>query len=92
MPPGLPLPPGTPLFSPPTLPHGMKEKKKYKLKAPLLKLHWDKVSARDLEKESLWVHMREEKFEDSALNTRLEELFSTRAPSEKRVSIINSSA
>ncbi|XP_048243812.1 protein diaphanous homolog 2-like isoform X2 [Haliotis rufescens] len=91
-PPGAPRPPGA--FSPPgapspptnVLPFGMQPKKKYSTNTQTKRLNWNKVNARVLDKDSLWVKISEEAFESDILFKDLEECFAVKAPAKKETS------
>ncbi|XP_059150637.1 protein diaphanous homolog 2-like isoform X2 [Physella acuta] len=85
-PPGMGPPP--PLaFSPPSnqLPFGMAPKKKYQA-TNTKRLNWNKLNPKQLEKDSIWVQLREEEFESPDIFSTLEEMFSTKAPPKKEES------
>uniref|UniRef100_A0A8C5JG08 Protein diaphanous homolog 2 n=1 Tax=Junco hyemalis TaxID=40217 RepID=A0A8C5JG08_JUNHY len=82
---GPPMPPplgGAP-FAPfpmvPALPHGMKEKKKYKLEVSMKRINWSKVC------QSFWVKAEEDKFEDPELFAKLALTFGTQMKAKKPV-------
>uniref|UniRef100_A0A8B9C2Y7 Diaphanous related formin 2 n=1 Tax=Anser brachyrhynchus TaxID=132585 RepID=A0A8B9C2Y7_9AVES len=84
---GPPMPPplgGVP-FAPfpviPALPHGMKEKKKYKLEVSMKRINWSKV----LQKNSFWVKAEEDKFESPELFAKLAITFGTQAKAKKAI-------
>uniref|UniRef100_A0A674HVR5 Protein diaphanous homolog 2 n=1 Tax=Taeniopygia guttata TaxID=59729 RepID=A0A674HVR5_TAEGU len=80
---GPPMPPplGGALFAPfpavPALPHGMKEKKKYKLEVSMKRINWSKVC--------FWVKAEEDKFEDPELFAKLALTFGTQMKAKKPV-------
>ncbi|KAL2304182.1 hypothetical protein Nmel_012924, partial [Mimus melanotis] len=80
---GPPMPPplgGVP-FAPfpviPALPHGMKEKKKYKLEVSMKRINWSKIEPREIGENSFWVKAEEDKFEDPELFAKLALTFGT---------------
>uniref|UniRef100_A0A8C6JUS8 Uncharacterized protein n=1 Tax=Melopsittacus undulatus TaxID=13146 RepID=A0A8C6JUS8_MELUD len=83
---GPPMPPplgGAP-FAPfpviPALPHGMKEKKKYKLEVTMKRINWSKIA-----ENSFWVKAEEEKFENPELFAKLALTFGTQIKAKKPV-------
>ncbi|XP_041460766.1 protein diaphanous homolog 2-like isoform X3 [Lytechinus variegatus] len=87
-PPGPPPPPGgVPMIggfgmkaaSPAqSLPHGMKEKKKYNPQTPMKRANWSKIQPRTLKKNSLWVNAKEEKLEKQEVLEQLASLFASK--------------
>ncbi|XP_030836486.1 protein diaphanous homolog 2 isoform X3 [Strongylocentrotus purpuratus] len=87
-PPGPPPPPGgVPMLgglgfkgmSPvQSLPHGMKEKKKYNPQAPMKRANWSKIQPRTLGKHSLWVNAKEDKLEKTEVLEQLAALFASK--------------
>ncbi|NXS08871.1 DIAP2 protein, partial [Neodrepanis coruscans] len=80
---GPPMPPplgGVP-FAPfpviPALPHGMKEKKKYKLEVSMKRINWSKIEPQEIGENSFWVKAEEDKFEDPELFAKLALTFGT---------------
>uniref|UniRef100_A0A8C3Q7Y2 Uncharacterized protein n=1 Tax=Geospiza parvula TaxID=87175 RepID=A0A8C3Q7Y2_GEOPR len=80
---GPPMPPplgGAP-FAPfpvvPALPHGMKEKKKYKLEVSMKRINWSKIEPQEIGENSFWVKAEEDKFEDPELFAKLALTFGT---------------
>ncbi|KAF4802186.1 diaphanous related formin 2 [Turdus rufiventris] len=80
---GPPMPPplgGVP-FAPfpviPALPHGMKEKKKYKLEVSMKRINWSKIEPQEIGENSFWVKAEEGKFEDPELFAKLALTFGT---------------
>uniref|UniRef100_A0A8B9C1G8 Diaphanous related formin 2 n=1 Tax=Anser brachyrhynchus TaxID=132585 RepID=A0A8B9C1G8_9AVES len=85
---GPPMPPplgGVP-FAPfpviPALPHGMKEKKKYKLEVSMKRINWSKVEPQEIAENSFWVKAEEDKFESPELFAKLAITFGTQAKEE----------
>ncbi|KAM4660737.1 protein diaphanous homolog 2 isoform 2-T6 [Amazona ochrocephala] len=88
---GLPMPPplgGAP-FAPfpviPALPHGMKEKKKYKLEVAMKRINWSKIEPQEIAENSFWVKAEEEKFENPELFAKLALTFGTQMKAKKPV-------
>ncbi|NWT08855.1 DIAP2 protein, partial [Vireo altiloquus] len=88
---GPPLPPslgGAP-FAPfaviPALPHGMKEKKKYKLEVSMKRINWSKIEPQEIGENSFWVKAEEDKFEDPELFAKLALTFGTQMKAKKPV-------
>uniref|UniRef100_A0A8C5TY94 Protein diaphanous homolog 2 n=1 Tax=Malurus cyaneus samueli TaxID=2593467 RepID=A0A8C5TY94_9PASS len=88
---GPPMPPplgGVP-FAPfpvmPALPHGMKEKKKYKLEVSMKRINWSKIEPQEIGENSFWVKAEEDKFEDPELFAKLALTFGTQMKAKKPV-------
>ncbi|NXA13498.1 DIAP2 protein, partial [Sapayoa aenigma] len=88
---GPPMPPplgGVP-FAPfpviPALPHGMKEKKKYKLEVSMKRINWSKIEPQEIGENSFWVKADEGKFEDPELFAKLALTFGTQMKAKKPV-------
>uniref|UniRef100_A0A8B9FAJ0 Protein diaphanous 2 n=1 Tax=Amazona collaria TaxID=241587 RepID=A0A8B9FAJ0_9PSIT len=88
---GPPMPPplgGAP-FAPfpviPALPHGMKEKKKYKLEVAMKRINWSKIEPQEIAENSFWVKAEEEKFENPELFAKLAVTFGTQMKAKKPV-------
>ncbi|XP_074962790.1 protein diaphanous homolog 2 isoform X6 [Phalacrocorax aristotelis] len=88
---GPPMPPafgGVP-FAPfpviPALPHGMKEKKKYKLEVTMKRINWSKIEPQEIAENSFWVKADEEKFENPELFAKLALTFGTQMKAKKTV-------
>ncbi|NWI53339.1 DIAP2 protein, partial [Calyptomena viridis] len=88
---GPPMPPplgGVP-FAPfpviPVLPHGMKEKKKYKLEVSMKRINWSKIEPQEIGENSFWVKAEEDKFEDPELFAKLALTFGTQMKAKKPV-------
>ncbi|XP_009079767.1 PREDICTED: protein diaphanous homolog 2, partial [Acanthisitta chloris] len=88
---GPPMPPplgGVP-FAPfpviPALPHGMKEKKKYKLEVAMKRINWSKIEPQEIGENSFWVKAEEDKFEDPELFAKLALTFGTQMKAKKPV-------
>ncbi|XP_074004089.1 protein diaphanous homolog 2 [Numenius arquata] len=88
---GPPMPPplgGVP-FAPfpvvPALPHGMKEKKKYKLEVAMKRINWSKIEPQEIAENSFWVKAEEDKFEDPELFAKLAVTFGTQMKAKKTV-------
>ncbi|NXF03273.1 DIAP1 protein, partial [Smithornis capensis] len=88
---GPPMPPplgGVP-FAPfpviPALPHGMKEKKKYKLEVSMKRINWSKIEPQEIGENSFWVKAEEDKFEDPDLFAKLALTFGTQMKAKKPV-------
>uniref|UniRef100_A0A8B9C3D7 Diaphanous related formin 2 n=1 Tax=Anser brachyrhynchus TaxID=132585 RepID=A0A8B9C3D7_9AVES len=88
---GPPMPPplgGVP-FAPfpviPALPHGMKEKKKYKLEVSMKRINWSKVEPQEIAENSFWVKAEEDKFESPELFAKLAITFGTQAKAKKAI-------
>uniref|UniRef100_A0A8C5NQN4 Diaphanous related formin 2 n=1 Tax=Junco hyemalis TaxID=40217 RepID=A0A8C5NQN4_JUNHY len=88
---GPPMPPplgGAP-FAPfpmvPALPHGMKEKKKYKLEVSMKRINWSKIEPQEIGENSFWVKAEEDKFEDPELFAKLALTFGTQMKAKKPV-------
>ncbi|XP_030354101.1 protein diaphanous homolog 2 isoform X6 [Strigops habroptila] len=88
---GPPMPPplgGAP-FAPfpviPALPHGMKEKKKYKLEVAMKRINWSKIEPQEIAENSFWVKAEEEKFENPELFAKLALTFGTQMKAKKPV-------
>uniref|UniRef100_A0A8C0U8A4 Diaphanous related formin 2 n=1 Tax=Cyanistes caeruleus TaxID=156563 RepID=A0A8C0U8A4_CYACU len=86
---GPPMPPplgGVP-FAPfpmvPALPHGMKEKKKYKLEVSMKRINWSKIEPQEIGENSFWVKAEEDKFEDPELFAKLALTFGTQMKEKK---------
>ncbi|NXV38861.1 DIAP2 protein, partial [Rissa tridactyla] len=88
---GPPMPPplgGVP-FAPfpviPALPHGMKEKKKYKLEVTMKRINWSKIEPQEIAENSFWVKAEEDKFENPELFAKLAVTFGTQMKAKKTV-------
>ncbi|XP_065499144.1 protein diaphanous homolog 2 isoform X2 [Caloenas nicobarica] len=88
---GPPMPPplgGIP-FAPfpviPALPHGMKEKKKYKLEVAMKRINWSKIEPQEIAENSFWVKAEEDKFENPELFAKLAVTFGTQMKAKKAV-------
>ncbi|KAM6299970.1 protein diaphanous homolog 2 [Aegotheles albertisi] len=88
---GPPMPPplgGVP-FAPfpviPALPHGMKEKKKYKLEVAMKRINWSKIEPQEIGENSFWVKAEEDKFENPELFAKLALTFGTQMKAKKAV-------
>ncbi|OPJ89662.1 hypothetical protein AV530_003833 [Patagioenas fasciata monilis] len=88
---GPPMPPplgGIP-FAPfpviPALPHGMKEKKKYKLEVSMKRINWSKIEPQEIAENSFWVKAEEDKFENPELFAKLALTFGTQMKAKKAV-------
>ncbi|EOB02994.1 Protein diaphanous-like protein 2, partial [Anas platyrhynchos] len=88
---GPPMPPplgGVP-FAPfaviPALPHGMKEKKKYKLEVSMKRINWSKVEPQEIAESSFWVKAEEDKFESPELFAKLAITFGTQVKAKKAI-------
>ncbi|KAK2528961.1 Diaph2 [Columba guinea] len=88
---GPPMPPplgGIP-FAPfpviPALPHGMKEKKKYKLEVAMKRINWSKIEPQEIAENSFWVKAEEDKFENPELFAKLALTFGTQMKAKKAV-------
>ncbi|KFP89225.1 Protein diaphanous 2, partial [Apaloderma vittatum] len=86
---GAPMPPafgGIP-FAPfpvmPALPHGMKEKKKYKLEVTMKRINWSKIEPQEIAENSFWVKAEEDKFENPELFAKLAVTFGTQMKAKK---------
>ncbi|NXJ66521.1 DIAP2 protein, partial [Rostratula benghalensis] len=86
---GPPMPPalgGVP-FAPfpmiPALPHGMKEKKKYKLEVTMKRINWSKIEPQEIAESSFWVKVEEDKFENPELLAKLAVTFGTKIKAKK---------
>lgn len=60
----------------------MKPKKKYQPDIAMKKANWNKVNARNLEKDSFWVNVREDRFEDREIFAEMQEKFASAPISE----------
>ncbi|XP_010570735.1 PREDICTED: protein diaphanous homolog 2 isoform X3 [Haliaeetus leucocephalus] len=88
---GPPMPPalgGVP-FAPfpviPALPHGMKEKKKYKLEVAMKRINWSKIEPQEIAENSFWVKAEEDRFENPELFAKLALTFGTQMKAKKTV-------
>ncbi|KAM6124866.1 protein diaphanous homolog 2 [Phoenicopterus ruber ruber] len=88
---GPPMPPplgGVP-FAPfpviPALPHGMKEKKKYKLEVAMKRINWSKIEPQEIAENSFWVKAEDDKFESPELLAKLALTFGTQMKAKKAV-------
>uniref|UniRef100_A0A8C0BX89 Protein diaphanous homolog 2 n=1 Tax=Buteo japonicus TaxID=224669 RepID=A0A8C0BX89_9AVES len=88
---GPPMPPalgGIP-FAPfpviPALPHGMKEKKKYKLEVAMKRINWSKIEPQEIAENSFWVKAEEDRFENPELFAKLALTFGTQMKAKKTV-------
>ncbi|NXW06915.1 DIAP2 protein, partial [Fregetta grallaria] len=88
---GPPMPPalgGVP-FAPfpviPALPHGMKEKKKYKLEVTMKRINWSKIEPQEIAENSFWVKAEDDKFENPELFAKLALTFGTQMKAKKVV-------
>ncbi|NXF49272.1 DIAP1 protein, partial [Oceanites oceanicus] len=88
---GPPMPPalgGVP-FAPfpvmPVLPHGIKEKKKYKLEVTMKRINWSKIEPQEIAENSFWVKAEEDKFENPELFAKLALTFGTQMKAKKVV-------
>ncbi|KAK4810057.1 hypothetical protein QYF61_007221 [Mycteria americana] len=77
MPPGLGGVPFAPFPVIPALPHGMKEKKKYKLEVAMKRINWSKIQPQEIAENSFWVKAEEDKFENPELFAKLALTFGT---------------
>uniref|UniRef100_A0A8C8A5S8 Protein diaphanous homolog 2 n=1 Tax=Otus sunia TaxID=257818 RepID=A0A8C8A5S8_9STRI len=85
MPPGLGGVPFAPFPVIPALPHGMKEKKKYKLEVSMKRINWSKIEPQEIAENSFWVKAEEDKFEDPELFAKLALTFGTQMKAKKAV-------
>ncbi|XP_074739227.1 protein diaphanous homolog 2 isoform X2 [Strix uralensis] len=85
MPPGLGGVPFAPFPVIPALPHGMKEKKKYKLEVSMKRINWSKIEPQEIAENSFWVKAKEDKFEDPELFAKLALTFGTQMKAKKAV-------
>uniref|UniRef100_A0A803V768 Protein diaphanous homolog 2 n=1 Tax=Ficedula albicollis TaxID=59894 RepID=A0A803V768_FICAL len=84
--PGGAIPPPPPLGGMiPALPHGMKEKKKYKLEVSMKRINWSKIEPQEIGENSFWVKAEEDKFEDPELFAKLALTFGTQMKAKKPV-------
>ena len=60
------------------LPFGMKEKRKYKVDAPLKRINWDKIAVKDLKQNAFWVNADEQKYASEDFVEFLVDNFSTK--------------
>nr|XP_013813028.1 PREDICTED: protein diaphanous homolog 2 [Apteryx mantelli mantelli] len=78
---------GVPAFPPlpviPALPHGMKEKKKYKPEVSMKRINWSKIEPYEITECSFWVKAREEKFESPDLFAKLALTFGTQMKAKR---------
>ncbi|GAB0194864.1 protein diaphanous 2 [Grus japonensis] len=77
MPPALGGVPFAPYMVIPALPHGMKEKKKYKLEVTMKRINWSKIEPQEIAENSFWVKAEEDKFENPELFAKLALTFGT---------------
>ncbi|CAN8188772.1 unnamed protein product [Coccothraustes coccothraustes] len=85
MPPPLGGAPFAPFPAVPALPHGMKEKKKYKLEVSMKRINWSKIEPQEIGENSFWVKAEEDKFEDPELFAKLALTFGTQMKAKKPV-------
>uniref|UniRef100_A0A8C3EFW5 Diaphanous related formin 2 n=1 Tax=Corvus moneduloides TaxID=1196302 RepID=A0A8C3EFW5_CORMO len=85
MPPPLGGAPFAPFMVMPALPHGMKEKKKYKLEVSMKRINWSKIEPQEIGENSFWVKAEEDKFEDPELFAKLALTFGTQMKAKKPV-------
>nr|XP_009935484.1 PREDICTED: protein diaphanous homolog 2 [Opisthocomus hoazin] len=83
MPPPLGGVPFAPFLVTPALPHGMKEKKKYKLEVTMKRINWSKIEPREIAESSFWVKAEEDKFENPELLAKLALTFGTQMKGTK---------
>uniref|UniRef100_A0A8C3EK16 Diaphanous related formin 2 n=1 Tax=Corvus moneduloides TaxID=1196302 RepID=A0A8C3EK16_CORMO len=83
MPPPLGGAPFAPFMVMPALPHGMKEKKKYKLEVSMKRINWSKIEPQEIGENSFWVKAEEDKFEDPELFAKLALTFGTQMKEKK---------
>ncbi|KAK2178702.1 hypothetical protein NP493_533g01102 [Ridgeia piscesae] len=76
-------PPASP-FSPPLpqLPFGMKEKPKYNPEIQMRRVNWNKINAKQLQKDALWVNMNEEELANPDLFEELKKNFGAKVTSK----------
>ncbi|KAI0214816.1 diaphanous related formin [Lamellibrachia satsuma] len=69
--------PQTSPFSPPLpqLPYGMKEKQKYNPEIQMRRVNWNKINAKQLQKDALWVGLNEEELSNPDLFEELKKNF-----------------
>jgi diaphanous 2 len=79
-PPGMggPPPPFPGAQRPPQLPYGMKEKRKYKVDAPMKRINWSKIPVIFLKENSFWVRVDEQKYASEDFTEFLIHNFSTK--------------
>ncbi|NWX78702.1 DIAP2 protein, partial [Alca torda] len=85
MPPSLGGVPFAPFPMMPALPHGMKEKKKYKLEVTMKRINWSKIEPQEIAENSFWVKAEEDKFENPELFAKLAVTFGTQMKAKKTV-------
>ncbi|KAM6253567.1 protein diaphanous homolog 2 [Porphyrio hochstetteri] len=85
MPPPLGGVPFAPFMVIPALPHGMKEKKKYKLEVAMKRINWSKIEPQEIGENSFWVKAEENKFENPELFAKLALTFGTQMKAKKPV-------
>ncbi|NXU96729.1 DIAP2 protein, partial [Cettia cetti] len=85
MPPPLGGVPFAPFPAMPALPHGMKEKKKYKLEVSMKRINWSKIEPQEIGENSFWVKAEEDKFEDPELFAKLALTFGTQMKAKKPI-------
>ncbi|XP_050757969.1 protein diaphanous homolog 2 [Gymnogyps californianus] len=85
MPPALGGVPFAPFLVIPALPHGMKEKKKYKLEVAMKRINWSKIEPQEIAENSFWVKAEEDKFENPELFAKLALTFGTQMKAKKAV-------
>ncbi|XP_054695004.1 protein diaphanous homolog 2 isoform X6 [Grus americana] len=85
MPPALGGVPFAPYMVIPALPHGMKEKKKYKLEVTMKRINWSKIEPQEIAENSFWVKAEEDKFENPELFAKLALTFGTQMKAKKAV-------
>ncbi|VDP88055.1 unnamed protein product [Echinostoma caproni] len=76
---GIPKPPAAP-----SLPFGLKPKKKYSPEVPLKKANWDQIAPEALDKNSVWVGLKEDELASDDILDSLVTQFSTK-PAKKLI-------
>ncbi|XP_072837123.2 protein diaphanous homolog 2 isoform X2 [Pogona vitticeps] len=74
-----------PLGAAPTLPFGMKEKKKYNPEVSMKRINWAKVEPQEITENCFWLKAKEEKFENPDVFAKLGLTFATQMKVKKTV-------
>ncbi|CAF3047800.1 unnamed protein product [Rotaria sp. Silwood2] len=86
-PPPPPPPPMMPGFgAPPQLPQYLRKKQKYAVTEPVKKVQWSKINPHTIKKDSMWVHVDEEKYVNDELFSDIRKNFASKvAPTRQPI-------
>ncbi|CAF0847252.1 unnamed protein product [Rotaria sordida] len=81
-----PPPPMMMGFVPPQLPQYLRRKQKYAVTEPVKKVQWSKINPHAIKKDSMWVHVDEEKYVNDELFSDIRKNFASKvAPSRQPI-------